>query len=171
LRGQAQLHNPAGQDYFVFRRGTWQDLAPLIVGRGGYDNALVAYCLRRRIPIIDATWSIHVVHQWHDYSHVRGANETFCGSDALANARLHDIEHSNPDIEDANWRLIDKQVFLCGGSPSLLRRIEVFIRYTWGMKHLSYICRGITRIALLCGALKPRELDLDSIVRDESRQT
>ena len=40
---KAELHDATGQDYFVFPRGMWNGLAPLIIGRGAYDNALVAY--------------------------------------------------------------------------------------------------------------------------------
>jgi len=164
--GHAQLHNPAGQDYFVFPRGLWKDLAPLIIGRGAYDNALVAYCLRRKIPVVDATWSIHAIHQWHDYSHVKGANETLGGIDAIANKRVHDIQHSNPDIEDANWRLINDRVVHSGGSRNPVRRLEILLRYRLGLKHISYLCRAITRLAWLGGWLKPRELRLDTIVHE-----
>ena len=166
-RGHAKMHGPTGQDYFVFRRGTWQGLPPLIVGRGNYDNALIAHCLRRGIPIVDATWSIHVVHQWHDYSHVAGAKETFGGQDAIANARLHDIEHSKPDNEDANWRLIDGKVVKSAGSRHGLRRLEILLRYKWGLKRLSYVCRGISRLAWLFGFLKPRTLLLDAVICSE----
>lgn len=168
LAGKMQLHNPSGQDYFVFPRGLWKDLVPLIIGRGAYDNALVAYCLRKNIPIIDATWSIHVVHQWHDYSHVKGVSETFGGVDALANKCRHDIEHSNPDIEDAGWRLIKDKLIPSNGSPNLFRRLEVVLRYRWELKHLSYLCRAITRIAWVGGWLKPRKLLLESVIQSES---
>ena len=156
LLGHALLHNPAAQDYFVFPRGLWQGLSPLIIGRGGYDNALIAFCLRRKIHIIDATFSIHAVHQWHDYSHVKGKNETFSGDDALANARLHDIVHSNPDIEDANSLLIGGEIIFHRRSVNLLRRLEVFLRYRLGFKYISYLCRFVIRIAWFAGTMKKK---------------
>jgi len=165
LAGKARLHAPTGEDYFVFPRGLWRGLKPLFVGRGGYDNALIAHCLRRRIPIVDATWSIHVVHQWHDYQHAKGANATFSGEDALSNRRLHDIEHSCRNVEDANWRLIDDKIIPSKGSSNPIRRLEIFIRYRWGLKHFSYLCRAVTRLAMLGGWLKSRELQINSIIR------
>ena len=162
--GHAHLHNSSGQDYFVFPRGLWKDLLPLIVGRGGYDNALVAFCLRRRIPIVDATWVLHVVHQWHDYSHVKGSAETFQGTDALANAHLHDIEHSKPDIEDADWRMTLEHIVKSPGSSNPFRRIEVQLRYRMSLKVVSYGLRAITRMAWFVGCLKPRNLPLESII-------
>lgn len=158
------LHNPAAQDYFIFPRGLWQDLPSLIIGRGGYDNALLAYCLRRRIPVVDATWALHVVHQWHDYSHVKGRSETFAGEDAIANARLHDIEHSKPDIEDAGWRLTKNGLRQVEGSPNPLRRCEVALRYVKGWKYTSYALRALTRLAWMTGAFRPRDLLLSRIL-------
>ena len=163
--GHAELHNPSGQDYFIFPRGLWKGLAPLIIGRGAYDNALLAYCLRRRIPLVDATWSLNVVHQWHDYSHVKGKAETFAGKDALENARLHDIERSKPDIEDADWRLISGRMVRVAGSLNPFRRAEVALRYRRGLKLASYGLRAITRLAWLAGYLKPRELPLEDVFK------
>ena len=54
---EAEVHRPSGMDYFIFRRGLWRGLKPLVAGRGGYDNALVAYGLRAGIPVIDASFA------------------------------------------------------------------------------------------------------------------
>jgi hypothetical protein len=167
--GCAHLQGPDYQDYFVFPRGLWDGLAPLTIGRGGYDNALVAHCLRRRIPIIDATKSLHIVHQWHDYSHVTGFSEAYLGPDAAANKRLHDIEHSAPDIEDADWRLKGGVVQPSAGSSNPFRRLEVLLRYRWGLKTPSYVCRAITRLAWSCGCLKPRAWTLDSVLSGDAQ--
>lgn len=74
------LHTPGGSDYFAFRRGMWKDLPPVVIGRGGYDNALIAYCLQRRIPVVDATLAVPALHQFHDYGHAAGGvGEVFGG--------------------------------------------------------------------------------------------
>lgn len=163
--GMAVLHNAAAQDYFVFPRGLWSGLAPLVIGRGGYDNALLAFCLRRRIPIIDASWSLHAVHQWHNYSHLKGAStETFCGEDALANARVHDIEHSSPDIEDADWQMTRSGISRTSFRYNPIRRLEILLRYRWGQKWLSYLLRAISRLGTTAGLFKPKPLSLASVL-------
>jgi hypothetical protein len=85
-RGKATLHPPAGSDYFIFPRGLWENLPPLVIGRAGYDNALIAFCLARGVPVVDATRLIAAIHQHHDYSHVGGGvDEVFAGEDARRN--------------------------------------------------------------------------------------
>jgi hypothetical protein len=60
-------------DYFVFPRGMLTDVPPFVIGRPGYDNWLLWSVRRRRIPLIDATREAPVVHQNHDYSHIKAA--------------------------------------------------------------------------------------------------
>jgi hypothetical protein len=150
--GQAELHTPTGVDYFVFRRGTWTGLAPLIVGRGGYDGALVAYCLRRGIPVIDATWAVPALHQYHDYAHVTGGlAEAHRGTEARQNCRLHDVEHSMPDIADADYQLRDGQLVAQPCRGDRLRACEITLRHRRGLKYASYPARAIWRLTRFFG--------------------
>lgn len=162
--GALDVQGTTAQDYFVFPRGLWEGLPPLIVGRGSYDSALLAFCLRRHIPVIDATWSLPVVHQWHDYSHLDGTSEAKARADTLANKRQHDILHSNPDIEDATGRLLAGRIVPSKGSANPLRRLEILLRYRLGLKRASYACRAATRLAWLCGRLRPRSLSVDDML-------
>ena len=170
LAGEAKMHGPSGMDYFVFPRGLWQKLHPLIIGRGGYDNALVAYCLRRRIPIVDATQSIHAVHQWHDYSHLGSIYEVFAGVDAIANWERHDIKHSSPNIDDADWKMINGKILPRSRSTVPFRGLEITVRYRWRLKYISYLVRVLTRVAWLFGWPKPRPIPLETVIRQKSGQ-
>jgi hypothetical protein len=122
----------------------WRDLPPLIIGRGGYDNALFAFCLRQHIPLLDASWVLPVLHQFHDYSHVAGGQKSSQqGEEARQNLRLHDICHSIPTLADANW-------IICGNTPrpatarsNFLRRTEVLLYYKHRLKLLSYPLRAL----------------------------
>lgn len=62
--------NFPGMDYFVFPKGMVTDMPPFIVGRRGWDNWLIYTIRARGIPVIDATDTIHAIHQNHDYSHI-----------------------------------------------------------------------------------------------------
>lgn len=63
-------HPPDGMDYFLFPRGCFADIPPFAVGRPGWDNWLIYHARSRGIPVIDASRTIRVVHQKHDYRHV-----------------------------------------------------------------------------------------------------
>jgi len=103
-KGKARLHEPTGMDYFIFPRGMWRGLPPLVIGRGGYDGALVTFCMRNKIPLINATLAIPVLHQFHDYRHMHGGEKSvFEGIDAQNNLLLHNIKHSIPNSADAQW--------------------------------------------------------------------
>lgn len=84
---RAALHPAAGSDYFLFRRGIWQGVPPVAIGRAAYDNVLIGFCLARGIPVIDATFAILAVHQYHGYGHVPGGiDQVFRGVEARRNA-------------------------------------------------------------------------------------
>jgi hypothetical protein len=64
---EGQLHSPAGIDYFLFKRGFWQDIPPFAIGRPAYDNWLLYQARSRGASLIDATRVVMAVHQNHDY--------------------------------------------------------------------------------------------------------
>lgn len=104
--GTRQLHGPSGMDYFIFRGGMFEDLPRTIVGRAYYDSALVNWCLKRWVPVIDITGVLTVVHQWHDYGHVAGGKRAvFEGDDAQANKLNNDLPHFGPHIADATYEM------------------------------------------------------------------
>lgn len=106
--GGAALHPAAGSDYFLFRRGIWQGVPPVAIGRAAYDNVLIGFCLARGIPVIDATFAILAVHQFHGYRHVPGGmDEIYRGVEARRNAASLD---GWPLVTstDATWRLTAK---------------------------------------------------------------
>lgn len=102
--GKISLHPAGGSDYFGFKRGLWQGLPPVAIGRGGYDNALISFCREIRVPVIDATLSILAIHQYHDYSHLSGGKEkVFKGPEAEQNNLLYNQSFKLTQ-NDATWR-------------------------------------------------------------------
>lgn len=103
--GKLALHPAGGSDYFGFRRGLWQGLPPLAIGRGGYDNALISFCRQKRVPVVDATLSVHALHQFHDYNHLSGGKKNvFKGPEAEQNNSLYRGPFKLTQ-NDATWRL------------------------------------------------------------------
>lgn len=68
------LRNPSSCDFFAYTAGLWGDLPPFVVGRCGFDNALMGRARRNWGALIDATDSALGIHQAHDYpAHLGGA--------------------------------------------------------------------------------------------------
>lgn len=106
-KGNKRLHRPSGMDYFIFRRGMFHDLPRTLMGRAYCDNALVSYCLRRSIPVIDVSFALCVEHQFHDYRHVMGGKETvWRGADAIANKQNNSLREFGPNVLDATHTLL-----------------------------------------------------------------
>ena len=105
--GTRRLHHPSGMDYFIFKRGLFHDLPKVVMGRAYCDSALVAYCLRRKIPVVDASYAIMVEHQFHDYGHIAGGRSSvWKGEEALENMRENGLCDFGPNVLDATYTLL-----------------------------------------------------------------
>jgi hypothetical protein len=72
VQQRGQLHAPAGSDYFIFPRTLFTTMPDFAIGRAGWDNWMIYQAHQRGWPVIDATPSILIIHQNHDYSHLPG---------------------------------------------------------------------------------------------------
>ena len=83
------------KDYFVFPKGQLTDIPPFVVGRGNWDNWMVHHARKTKIPVIDFSPVVTVVHQNHDYRHVAGGRmKTYVsGEEAKQNRRLAGGSH------------------------------------------------------------------------------
>ena len=77
-------------DYFVFRKGLFTGkIPPFVIGRPGWDNWLLWYAKSVRVPVVDASKLVMVVHQNHDYGyHPEGERGVWEGEEAQENYRL-----------------------------------------------------------------------------------
>jgi hypothetical protein len=94
-RGAGRLATNMYIDYFVFPRGMLLDVPPFVIGRPCYDNWLLWSVRQRGIPLIDATAAAPVIHQNHNYSHIKpargdqGGHQSYLkGEDTRRNAAL-----------------------------------------------------------------------------------
>lgn len=164
-RGLATLHAPSGIDYFIFSRGMWDGLLPLVIGRAGYDGALLAFCLRHKIPIIDGTLVIPALHQFHDYGHVTGArNEVWRGKDAADNINLHGVRRGTPIISDANLILDDNNKVIVNSNCNLLRCLELKTRFVYGLNMCALMLRVLYRSIRTLGFFTPDSKNISTIV-------
>jgi len=161
--GRIALHTPGGSDYFAFRRGTWKDLPPVVIGRGGYDNALIAYCLHQRIPVIDATLAVPAIHQFHEYGHTYGgSDEVFGGEDAklnLANVPVDAI----PVLEDADHLLRGSELTQTQCRGDHLRHLFMKFRYD-DVPLLPSVLRELWRLQVIIGLRRQWEPTLYEVL-------
>ena len=81
--------NFPGMDYFIFPRGMLNEFPPFVVGRRGWDNWLIYHVRKEHIPVIDATPTVHAIHQNHTYAHVpQKAGTRWEGPESWNNVRL-----------------------------------------------------------------------------------
>jgi hypothetical protein len=99
------LHGPTGIDYFVFQRGLWKDIPPFAIGRTYWDNWLIYRARFLRVPVIDATQAVMVVHQNHGFVHPQGKEGLWQGPEAQANIKLTNNYAYTFTLTDTDWIL------------------------------------------------------------------
>ncbi len=98
--------SPAYVDYFVFSRGLYKDMPPLVIGRWYWDWWLVWKALDCGVPVIDSTQFVTAIHQNHDYGyHSQGLQGTATDEVARRNFRLAGDGKNLRNIADATHEL------------------------------------------------------------------
>lgn len=97
-------------DYFVFKRGLYQNVPAFALGRGWFDHWLIWRARTNKAPVVDATSVVIVVHQKHDYSHVSGKKgmqitELLLGVEAQQNWEIVKWGKQAYTLADATHRL------------------------------------------------------------------
>ncbi len=105
IAAEGTLHPPTGSDIFVFPRCMFQRLPDFALGRSGWDNWMIFAARRARVPVIDATESVTVVHQLHDYSHLPGGEPHYRLPESRRNVAMVGGRAAVFTILDASWRL------------------------------------------------------------------
>ena len=125
LRREGKLRAPTAIDYFVFPRHLYRDIPPFAIGRAGWDNWMIYYGMRQPWPVIDATPSLRVIHQNHDYSHLPGGKPHYDLEESNQNVSLSGGMKTLYDLLDINLILKDGRILPKGFSlPRGLRKME-----------------------------------------------
>jgi len=104
VRAEGSLHLPTGMDCFIFPRDMFTALPPFAIGRAGWDSWLVYAARSRRLPVIDATGAMTIIHQNHDYSHHRlGKVGVHRGPEAERNLDLGGGWEHVFTLDNADW--------------------------------------------------------------------
>lgn len=74
IEAEAELQCIYRIDYFLFTKGLYREVPPLALGRMYWDAWLIFHARQSGSPVIDATQAVRVLHQNHDYAHVKAAS-------------------------------------------------------------------------------------------------
>ena len=58
------------KEYFAFSRDLFETIPDFAVGRGNWDNWMVASAKRNGVPVVDLSACVVAIHQNHDYRHL-----------------------------------------------------------------------------------------------------
>ena len=109
IRERGKRRGASTVDYFVFSRGLYREMPPLVIGRGRWDHWLVWKAESMGAPVVNATLSVRAVHQNHEYIHPQGERGIFFGEEAKHNWNVAGRGNSRT-IEDATHLLVGKKV-------------------------------------------------------------
>ncbi|QQE10458.1 hypothetical protein JD969_13215 [Planctomycetota bacterium] len=147
---EGRLHPVSGIDYFLLPRESKMCMLPdFAVGRPGWDNWFLDRAQRLSLPVIDLTGYMAVIHQNHDYGHIkkqRGSGwdnpETDMNRE-IAGGRYCDIGSAGYRVNEdgevfARWSKLARMHY------RILKHGEcgVFRRMMHGLKVLLYWMRG-----------------------------
>lgn len=127
-----RLHGPAGMDYCVFPRNlpSILKIPALAVGRIGWDNWLIYRIRSFKIPMIDATGMITIIHQNHDYSHSPFREKgRIGGPESQRNLKLAGGFSHLCTLRDADWVLTPQGLKKPSYPQRLLVNLSLF--YPW----------------------------------------
>jgi len=97
-----KLHPLSGSDYWIFPRNLLFNPPPFVVGRPGMDNWLIYKARTLKIPVVDATGSITIIHQNHNYPRKK---KPFFEIERKRNLKLAGGFSHMCTLRDADWIL------------------------------------------------------------------
>ena len=147
VQRQGQLHRPAGSDYFLFPNSCYTEIPPFVIGRAGWDNWMIYQARKNKIPAIDATQDVLIIHQNHDYSHLPGGQPHYNHPETEDNIRLAGGRPMTRfTLLDTDYRLENGKILPQKMNRSRLwRRIEAWPLLVLGSRRISNVLWTLKR--------------------------
>jgi hypothetical protein len=135
-----KLHPRGGSDYFIYPRTCFTVLPDFAVGRAGWDNWMFYQARKNKWACIDASNSIQIIHQNHDYSHLPGGQSHYRLPETNENVRLAGGRRSIFTLQDVNYEItIGKVRKYPLDWKKFWREIEIFPLITLKSKWLAQL--------------------------------
>jgi hypothetical protein len=148
-QARGELHRPMGSDYFIFPRECFADMPDFAIGRAGWDNWMIYKARKEGWATVDATDSIMIVHQNHDYGHLPGGQPHYRLPETYENIRLAGgREMTRFTLLDTNRKLVDCRLRRPGWSGErFVRWLETFpllwFDSYWLASRIAYVVRRV----------------------------
>ncbi len=107
------LHASTGKDYFIFNKELYKNIPSFAIGRGAWDDWLVYYADKIGAMVIDATSIFFIIHQNHDYSHLKTGDNPFKSIESKNNNLLagNTLYRTNGlTIDDASYFVLNNKI-------------------------------------------------------------
>jgi hypothetical protein len=142
LSARGRLHTRGGSDYFIFPRTCFQVIPDFAIGRAGWDNWMIYEARRRGWACVDATRSIQIIHQDHDYSHLPQGQAHYRLPETFDNIRLAGGKRTIFTLIDTDFRLENGRIELVHTNrQKFLRDVEIFPlikMHSYGLAQITY---------------------------------
>lgn len=168
----AKLHRAAGSDYFIFPREEFMDIPTFAVGRAGWDNWMIYKGRCDHMAVIDATDSVVVIHQNHDFSHFSDGKIHRLQPESVENLDLAGGRHTVFTIHDSNYKMVGGEVQRVRLNRwKLAREISIFpsvvLHWSW-LARITYTLFNLKRV-IKDRRLAKEKLKVVKDVKDEKR--
>jgi hypothetical protein len=119
-------------DMFLFCGLSFERMPPFFIGHRGWDNWMVYHARAQRIPVIDMSDEMRVIHCDHDYSYAKGNTTPGRRDGPLEEANLKMLGGENRlfHLGHATHELRYGKVTQCRGWGPIQRNLEI-----WQMNH------------------------------------
>jgi len=123
---ERKLHRMSGMDYWVFPKSFPVVPPDFAVGRPAMDSWLIFESRRKKIPVIDATKVVDIIHQNHNYP---AKKKEYFETEKKRNLELAGGLTNVCTLKDANWMFTEQGL----KRPFLWRRIfsSLTLFYPW----------------------------------------
>jgi hypothetical protein len=102
LKTSGKMHGLSGSDYFVFQKDMFGKIPPFIIGSPGWDNWFIHKARQLKIPVVDTTEEVTIIHQNHDRPR---KSADFYNIERQRNFELAGGSDSMASLRDADWVL------------------------------------------------------------------
>lgn len=126
VKKEGKMHGFSGMDYWVFPKTFNFNPPSFNIGRPGMDSWLIYRARAEKVPVIDATLMVDIIHQNHNYPQKK---KPFFEVEKKRNIELAGGSLNLMTLLDANWILTPEGLKKPSFPRSVLSHLSLF--YPW----------------------------------------